>query len=511
MAGPQRLSLLCCLLLITTVQLGQAKLVLVYSVQRHGARNVLPKTALLSEPDTNGGATLLPQGERQTQLAGAAFRTRYLDPATCGTTCLDNNGLGQLYGAVGLSNVGYTAHDVNMRSSYLDRTLLSAQCFLQGMFPPTAPPTNGLGLTTGAQVIPVYSEPDTQDIVIRAYTKCPKYDSALLQFYISPEFVKKSADSADLRNYLASLVPGLDTSLKNFWNVYDPWNVYRTYGAGDVYPTLNDTTWSQVVSLANWLETAKMRSSLTSNLLSGPLIADMLASIDASIQGSEQSQKYYYKLISRSAHYNTQLALLGAFKVDAEPDATTNIPWLTQIPKTASVLALELHTTTNAASPYAVRLVGSDGGVGPYTTIPLPCSVSSGGSGQGTGAGTGPGLGPGSCFLTAFKAMAQPLAMTSGQWCANCSNTQVPVCVQQSLLAQLASANGAEGSSSDRYCYVPFMAAMIALSAVLFLALVAAVLYSLRQHRIATRAQYALGDEHAQSSAKAAAIGKSAA
>ena len=47
-----------------------AKLVLVYSVNRHGARNVLNKNANLTESDAYGGAALLPEGEKMCYDAG---------------------------------------------------------------------------------------------------------------------------------------------------------------------------------------------------------------------------------------------------------------------------------------------------------------------------------------------------------------------------------------------------------------------------------------------------------
>ncbi|PNH11153.1 hypothetical protein TSOC_002046 [Tetrabaena socialis] len=49
---------------------ANASLVTVYSLQRHGARNVLAKSAVLTEGDIIGGPTLLPQGQRQTYTAG---------------------------------------------------------------------------------------------------------------------------------------------------------------------------------------------------------------------------------------------------------------------------------------------------------------------------------------------------------------------------------------------------------------------------------------------------------
>ena len=61
---------------------------MVFGVERHAARNVLPKTSNLQELDATGGPTLLPQGSRQAFDAGAAFQLRYLNATACGATCL---------------------------------------------------------------------------------------------------------------------------------------------------------------------------------------------------------------------------------------------------------------------------------------------------------------------------------------------------------------------------------------------------------------------------------------
>ncbi len=47
-----------------------ADVVMVYSIQRHGARNQLPKTSLLKESASLAGPTLLPLGERLCYNAG---------------------------------------------------------------------------------------------------------------------------------------------------------------------------------------------------------------------------------------------------------------------------------------------------------------------------------------------------------------------------------------------------------------------------------------------------------
>lgn len=154
-----------CMLLLPVLLLGglswaEAELVAVYSVQRHGARNVLPKSSTLKESDSYGGPTLLPAGRKQCYeagewelllshasaylcpsqglayevCAGQAFRKRYIDPATCGDTCLTPSGGGGGYGLVSAPNVSYSNYNTMCNSSALHRTLLSGQSFLLGVF-----------------------------------------------------------------------------------------------------------------------------------------------------------------------------------------------------------------------------------------------------------------------------------------------------------------------------------------------------------------------------------------
>lgn len=60
-------------------------LVLVYSVSRHGARNVLPKSSLLAESEATGGPTLLPQGQKQCYEAGGSSTASAAAAAAAGS------------------------------------------------------------------------------------------------------------------------------------------------------------------------------------------------------------------------------------------------------------------------------------------------------------------------------------------------------------------------------------------------------------------------------------------
>jgi hypothetical protein len=158
---------------------------------------------------------------------------------------------------------------------------------------------------------------DGEDWRIRAYTKCPVYDRALSKFYTSGEFKDKEVQTQPVRDAVAAISPALNTSLANWWNVFDAFNVQRTYGVGDPMPPIDDSTYqqvrpwglpgahaggtrhparhgnwepkacghghpsiAQVIDVANWLETAKMRSNITQNMLGGALLADILVRMD---------------------------------------------------------------------------------------------------------------------------------------------------------------------------------------------------------------------------------------
>lgn len=428
--------LLALLLPLLLARQASGELLMVYSVQRHGARNVLPKTATLKETDAAGGPTLLPEGQRQAYDVGVAFRERYLSVAGCssnaslaGATCLDTDLAepGPEYGVVGSPDGLFNNYNTLVRSSSLDRTIMTARSFLDGAFPPINQPTATKYLPDGQQVVPVFSLPeDGAGVLIRSYTMCPAYDARLLDWYASEEFKQKEAETQPLRDTIAAAAPGLDTALKNWWNVYDGFNVYRTYGVGTPMPTISNATFDEMQQVAYWLETAKMRSELTGNLLGGLALADLLRYLDAAeaAAASNDVELVYYKLLHLSSHYNTQLGLLGALRIDRDP-AAANFNWFKKIPSLAALMAFELHSDSSTRpADLAVRLVMQDGAGKPYTTIPLPCA-SAGDSAEAL-------AGPGACTLDAFRALAQPLAFNStADWCTACGNTRMSICQLQ--------------------------------------------------------------------------------
>lgn len=68
-------------------------------------------------------------------------------------------------------------------------------------------------------MVPVYTVNDRNDDTIRAYSKCPTYDSLLKAWYNTSEFLGMSAQTASFRQSISTQLQGwskIDTSLINW-------------------------------------------------------------------------------------------------------------------------------------------------------------------------------------------------------------------------------------------------------------------------------------------------------
>jgi lysosomal acid phosphatase len=325
---------------------------------------------------------------------------------------------------VGTPSGVFNAYNALFRSSGLDRTITTARSFIEGAFPPMpSSSSSSSGLPTGEQVIPVYSL--GEDPLVRAYTKCPAYSADLQGWYSSEEFLAKEARTASLRATVKAAGPELNTTLANWYNVWDGFSVHRTYRIGAPMPPLDDATFSQVEGLAHWLETTKMRSWVTGNRLGGLLVAELVgrlrAAADGDLAAGPGPGPVYLRLLHVSGHYNTQLGLLAALGADTTPYAA-DIAWLRKIPETAALMAFELHSTgAKADKKYFVRLVVQDGPKAEYVVVPLPCAT------EGDEAENA--VGTGACTLASFLDTAEPAAINGiHHWCLACKNGADPVC-----------------------------------------------------------------------------------
>jgi hypothetical protein len=191
-------------------------------------------------------------------------------------------GGGAKYGLVNSApDVSYSNYNLLANSSALHRSINSATSFFLGAFGGGEDTTTNQAPYLAVPMVPVFAVSDEQDVAIRAYNKCPAYDRRLTRWFASGEFKAKEEETAAVRARVAELAPGLNTSLSQFWNVYDAFNVWRTYQVGERMPEVPQELYTQIVEISAWLETGKMRSGLAKNLLGGVLLADVVGRIEA--------------------------------------------------------------------------------------------------------------------------------------------------------------------------------------------------------------------------------------
>lgn len=188
-------------------------------------------------------------------------------------------------------------------------------------------------------------------------------------------------------------------------------------------------------------------SSVASERRELPLLRRMAAA--RGISSSMTPDALYPRLVVISGHYNVQLAVLAAMRLDALLNDTqvAQAKWVTaangrvvgSVPGSAAVLAFELHQSLNvntrradegdgkwlvidccADAPvlfwrrFAVRAVLQDGPGKGYVAVPLPCASRAGEALGGAGA----------CTLEDFQTLIAPAAALGGDtraWCTACA------------------------------------------------------------------------------------------
>jgi lysosomal acid phosphatase len=100
----------------------------------------------------------------------------------------------------GLVNETYSRNEIYIRSTDVDRTLMSALSNLDGFYPPVG----GQVWKKDAnwQPIPVHTVPEKSDAILAAKKSCPSYDYALKKLKQSDEYVQFNKQHKKLYDYL---------------------------------------------------------------------------------------------------------------------------------------------------------------------------------------------------------------------------------------------------------------------------------------------------------------------
>lgn len=113
----------------------------------------------------------------------------------------------------------YTPYDVYVRSTDVDRTLMSAEANLAGLYPPRG---NQVWDKLNWMPIPVHTVPEVEDWVLASRKYCPKYVKELQNVQNSDEMKKIYEDNKELYQYLAK-----ETGMRVL-QLYDVESIYNT-------------------------------------------------------------------------------------------------------------------------------------------------------------------------------------------------------------------------------------------------------------------------------------------
>ncbi|XP_073397724.1 lysosomal acid phosphatase [Dendrobates tinctorius] len=170
-------------------------------VYRHGDRSPVkayPTDVHQESAWPQGFGQLTQIGMRQHWDLGQALRARYK----------------------GFLNESYDRHEIYVRSTDVDRTLMSAEANLAGLYPPAGAEVFNPNISW--QPIPVHTVPDSDERLLKfPILPCPKYLKLQEETRHSPEYVNKTRDNLDFLHMVANKTGLPDCSLESVWTVSD--------------------------------------------------------------------------------------------------------------------------------------------------------------------------------------------------------------------------------------------------------------------------------------------------
>ncbi|XP_043938639.1 lysosomal acid phosphatase isoform X2 [Protopterus annectens] len=213
----------------------------------------------------------------------------------------------------GFLNDSYDRHEIFVRSTDSDRTLMSAEVNLAGMYQPTGAQVFNPNLTW--QPIPVHTVPEEEDKLLRfPISGCPRYDVLQKKTVQSEVYVNKTNENWEFMQMVGNKT-GLHTvSLQTIWSIHDTLHCEKLHN----------------FSLPNWVTPAVMdrlqslkdfsfeflfgiyRKQEKSRLQGGVLLGQILRNISLAMNTTSPQHQ---KLMVYSAHDTTLVALQMALGV----------------------------------------------------------------------------------------------------------------------------------------------------------------------------------------------------
>jgi lysosomal acid phosphatase len=220
----------------------------------------------------------------------------------------------------------YSKENVHIQSTDVDRTLMSAQSNLAGLYPPTG--ADVWNTDVKWQPIPVHTIPEKEDYVLAAKKFCETYDYALNKLKKSDEYQELNKKLSGLYQYLSNNTGMVVNTLETVQNIYSCLYIEDTNNK-----TLPDWTKTVYPDKLEWVSARTFATDTytpeLARLKSGPLLKEILTRFQ---KKSESKSKPTQSLWIYSAHDTTVANFLNTLRIFEQHNP----------PFTATVL-MELH------------------------------------------------------------------------------------------------------------------------------------------------------------------------
>lgn len=284
------------------------KLVFAVDVIRHGDRT--PIHDLPSTPYNwpQGLGQLTPRGMQQEFKLGKAMRKRYVEDAQ-------------------LLPPQYNAETLYVRSSDFDRTLMSAESLLLGLYPlgtgPLLPAADAPALPSAYQPIPIHTIPQKDDTLLVADSKNHQQYEALLQkhVYSRPDWKKKTAELQPQFARWSQLTGVKITKLEQLISLGDTLLIRQLYHL-PLPKGMTEKDEETIIEARHWAFGAKFKTAALGQYTGHNLLAVIAAYIK---QASLHQTKLKFVLFS--SHDSTIMSLMSAMGAPME----TPVPYASDL------------------------------------------------------------------------------------------------------------------------------------------------------------------------------------
>ncbi|KAJ8964492.1 hypothetical protein NQ314_004779 [Rhamnusium bicolor] len=217
----------------------------------------------------------------------------------------------------------FSPNDIYVRSSDVDRTLMSAASNLAGLYPPTS--FQRFNEELNWQPIPIHTLPKKQDAVISMKKKCKKYNKQLEKLDDDKFFKDINTKYADLFEFLSNQTGWTVTDISFINELQSIFYTYRVQNPSYI-PAWVDSLDQDVMNYLSGLAAAKETyTEKLAKLRVGPFFHYLIAHFKNIIANDEEEAKF----LMLSGHEHTVVSVLnsiGAYDY-LTPEFATVIIW----------------------------------------------------------------------------------------------------------------------------------------------------------------------------------------